>query len=325
MGARDTVLVLTCDEDPTADAVIAALRRRHRARVVRFDTGDFPIELRLSATTATDGTWSGALTGRDCGVDLHRMRSVYYRRPTRFRLPDGMSPADEAYAAVEARHGLGGLLASLDVLWVNDPVKGAVAEYKPLQLALAGRCGLSVPRTLLSNVRSDVATFAKQIGGPVVCKPLSSLIFAEDPQVPMKTYTTVIEPGDIDSEAFGATAHLIQEFVPKAFDVRVTVVGESPIGVAIRSSSEAGYVDWRADYDSLSYELIDVPEPIVAALNSFLRALGLHYGAFDFVVRPDGQWTMLECNPAGQWLWLEHETGAPIAAALADLLVEGPM
>jgi hypothetical protein len=50
--------------------------------------------------------------------------------------------------------------------------------------------------------------------------------------------------------------------------------------------------------------------------------LGLNYGAFDFVVTPNDEWVM-ECNPAGQWLWLEHETGVPIAAALADLLTEG--
>ncbi|MGH3845933.1 MAG: hypothetical protein ACRDS0_31615, partial [Pseudonocardiaceae bacterium] len=31
----------------------------------------------------------------------------------------------------------------------------------------------------------------------------------------------------------------------------------------------------------------------------------------------------LECNPNGQWLWLEHEVGLPIAAALADLLSSG--
>jgi hypothetical protein len=30
-----------------------------------------------------------------------------------------------------------------------------------------------------------------------------------------------------------------------------------------------------------------------------------------------------ECNPNGQWLWLEHEAGLPIAAALADLLSSG--
>lgn len=28
----------------------------------------------------------------------------------------------------------------------------------------------------------------------------------------------------------------------------------------------------------------------------------------------------LECNPSGQWYWLEPETGLPMCAALADLL-----
>ncbi|GAB2785716.1 hypothetical protein GCM10027073_17690 [Streptomyces chlorus] len=27
-----------------------------------------------------------------------------------------------------------------------------------------------------------------------------------------------------------------------------------------------------------------------------------------------------ECNPSGQWAWLEPETGLPMAAAMADLL-----
>jgi hypothetical protein len=43
---------------------------------------------------------------------------------------------------------------------------------------------------------------------------------------------------------------------------------------------------------------------------------------FDFVVT-GRKWVMLECDPAGQWLWLQEETGVPIAAALADLLTEG--
>ncbi len=48
-----------------------------------------------------------------------------------------------------------------------------------------------------------------------------------------------------------------------------------------------------------------------------------NFGAFDFVVQPDGTWRVLECNPAGQWLWLEYQAGLPIAAALADLLAKG--
>lgn len=321
MNTSDTVLILTCAEDATADAVTAELARRD-TRVVRMDTGDFPTALRLSATTA-DGGWTGRLATDDTSVDLADVRSVYFRRPTRFRLPAGMSQADEVFAAVEARHGFGGLLASLDVLWVNEPIRQAAAEYKPLQLATAAACGLRTPATLLTNQHRDVIDFADKVGGPVVCKQLSSLVFSEDDEM-RTTYTTVIDPATIDPAAFAATAHLIQEFVPKAYEARVTVVGRTPIAVAIRSTSEAGRIDWRSDYDALTYERIDVPEAVTLGVGRFLDGLGLTYGAFDFVVTPDGDWVMLECNPAGQWLWLEHETGAPIAAALADLLTEEP-
>ncbi len=33
------------------------------------------------------------------------------------------------------------------------------------------------------------------------------------------------------------------------------------------------------------------------------------------------EWIMLECNPAGQWLWLHHATDLPIPAAIADHLL----
>jgi ATP-grasp ribosomal peptide maturase len=321
VSTSDAVLILTCAEDPTADAVIAELGRRD-THVARMDTGDFPTALRLSVTTG-DGGWTGRLATDDTSVDLGDVRSVYFRRPTRFRLPAGMSQADEVFAAVEARHGFGGLLASLDVLWVNEPIRQAAAEYKPLQLATAAACGLRTPATLLTNQYREVIDFADKIGGPVVCKQLSSLVFSESDELRV-TYTTVIDPAVIDPVAFAATAHLIQEFVPKAYEARVTVVGRTPIAVAIRSTSEAGRIDWRSDYDALTYKRIDVPEAVTNSVGRFLDVLGLNYGAFDFVITPDGDWVMLECNPAGQWLWLEHETGVPIAAALADLLTEGP-
>lgn len=28
----------------------------------------------------------------------------------------------------------------------------------------------------------------------------------------------------------------------------------------------------------------------------------------------------LQCNPSGQWVWLEPETGLPMVTAMADLL-----
>lgn len=41
------------------------------------------------------------------------------------------------------------------------------------------------------------------------------------------------------------------------------------------------------------------------------------------MITPDGQWVFLEINPTGQHGFIEHSTGAPLTAQLADLLSGG--
>ncbi|MGH3753636.1 MAG: hypothetical protein ACRDRP_13230 [Pseudonocardiaceae bacterium] len=160
------------------------------------------------------------------------------------------------------------------------------------------------------------------MGGPVACKMLSSLVLSEC-GVPHMTYTTPIDARAIDSAALATTAHLIQEWVPKKYEARVTMVGQRAFAVAIRAGSERGRVDWRSDYGSLEYCRIDPPPVVVAAAVRFLQRLELTFGAFDFVITPNDEWVMLECNPAGQWLWLQDEVGVEIAAGIAELLMCG--
>ena len=45
--------------------------------------------------------------------------------------------------------------------------------------------------------------------------------------------------------------------------------------------------------------------------------MGLNFAAFDFALDYDAQWHFLECNPNGQWLWLEVLTGLPTVETLA--------
>lgn len=107
------------------------------------------------------------------------------------------------------------------------------------------------------------------------------------------------------------------------YDARVTLVDQKAFAVAIHADSERGHVDWRSDYGCLKYRKIDPPCKIITAAAEFLQHLGLTFGAFDFVVTPNDEWIMLECNPAGQWLWLQDEVGVEIAAEIADLLISG--
>lgn len=88
----------------------------------------------------------------------------------------------------------------------------------------------------------------------------------------------------------------------------------------IDAASEAAHVDWRSDYHSISYSVIETPCSVSSGVAMLLDSLGLRFAALDFIVDPEGQWWFLECNPNGQWAWIEEETGFPIASALADAL-----
>lgn len=318
MVTSQSILVLTGDEDPTADAVIDEILRRGR-RVARFDIGDLPMNARLNAIHDGDG-WYGTITGPDSTVDLEDISAIYYRRPSRFTFLAGMSTADRAYAEAEARIGFGGVLAALPGLWVNHPHHIARAEMKPLQLSTASSLGLVTAPTLVGNDASEIQKFVELVDGPIVCKTLSSLVLAENGQHKI-TYTTLVNPTVIDSASFEATAHLMQAWIPKAWECRVMVVGEQVLAVAIHAGSSRSQVDWRSDYESLRYEKVDVPSEIAKRTQAYLGAFDLKYGAFDFVVTPDDEWVMLECNPSGQWLWLCDFADLPIPAAFADLLI----
>jgi hypothetical protein len=319
---RDTVLVIS-GEDSTATTVMAELKH-HSVDAVLLDIGDFPSRLSMSAYTTDAGTWSGWLRGTHAEVDLSRVRSVFYRRPTRFSIPGGVSPSDAVLAEYEARLGLGGVLASLDCLWLCHPHAVARAEYKPLQLKVLREAGLVVPRTLITNDHAAAMDWARQVSGPIVCKQLSPVALDEGGQVRI-TYTTPIDLAQVDPAALAATAHCLQEQVTaKLFEVRVTMVGRDAYGVALHAGSETARLDWRSDYAAIRYEPFDPPADVLAGMRAYLDIMGLHYGCFDLVATPESILTY-ECNPAGQYLWLEHATGLPISAGIAALLAKGSM
>uniref|UniRef100_A0AAU3H0T1 ATP-grasp ribosomal peptide maturase n=1 Tax=Streptomyces sp. NBC_01401 TaxID=2903854 RepID=A0AAU3H0T1_9ACTN len=91
----------------------------------------------------------------------------------------------------------------------------------------------------------------------------------------------------------------------------------------MRITAPPGVVDWRAEYKNLSYAPVGCPPYMQHALHRFLDSFDLAYGAFGFAVTEDGAWWFLECNPNGQWAWLEAATGLPLTRAIADLLEQG--
>lgn len=316
---RRPVLVVTRDDDVTADRVIAQLHRRG-VPVMRFDLADFPHALRMTAGIGTDGL-TGRLTTASRSTDLQAVRSLYYRRPTNASF-DHLDLQDARFASAQARFGLGGVLASLPgCLYVNHPQRVADAEFKPAQLAAAVAVGLAIPETLVTNDLADAHAFL-DAHDRAVYKPLRSTAH-ETAGVAETVWVREVEAHELDDTVTG-TAHMFQRRVNKLADLRITVVGERAFAVRIDSRDQL--LDWRTDYDQLSYTAVEPPSTLASAMRAFLARFGLLFGCFDFALTAEGP-VFLECNPNGQWAWMVEPTGLPMTEAFADLLeggIDGP-
>jgi ATP-grasp ribosomal peptide maturase len=314
-----TVVVITYWFDPTADFVVEELNKRS-VTVFRFDVSDFPKRLDLVASLQAEG-WNSRLCLGSREVALEEVTGIYFRRPTTFDF-GAIPEATAQWARAEARSGLGGLLMASDK-WLNHPHRSGYAEFKPLQLSQAQRVGLKVPKTLITNNPGKAEEFVKETES-VIYKPLSSAVLpygaAEGGTM---LYASVVTPEALtDSAGVASTTHMFQERIEHKYAVRLTVVDGQMFAAAIHAQSEESLLDWRSDYSSLRYEVIDVPPDICHRVAEFMRFFRLRFGAFDFLVTPQGEWVFLEINPNGQWAWIETETGLPIASAIADALTK---
>ncbi|MFE6894822.1 hypothetical protein [Streptomyces sp. NPDC057694] len=131
--------------------------------------------------------------------------------------------------------------------------------------------------------------------------------------------THVVDPAAFD-DSIRTTAHYFQERIDKDHEVRLVAVGDRIFGGRLDTTSDKAGVDWRTDYEHITYDTCKVPEHVATAVRRFLASYGIVFGSFDFAVTPEGEWVFFENNPAGTWGWVENRTGLPIAAARADYL-----
>lgn len=318
-----TVLVLTRTFDPTADLVIARLHER-AVPLFRMDTADFPERIAMTAQLdAATGRWHGELRDEHRAVNLSDIRAVYYRRPTAFRVHPGMSDTEARWSMAEARHGVAGVLATLECTWVNNPQANAAASLKPLQLRVAAECGLAVPDTLATNSPRAAREFIASLpGSRGVCKSFAGPPTTEAGQL-VGLPTTIVTAQEVTG-GVARTAHQFQQWVDgKVADVRLTVVGKEQFACRIDTDSTFGRVDFRTAYADLKYTPIKVPNDVASGVAGLMRHFNLFYGALDFVLDDSGRWTFLELNPNGQFGFVSEQTGQPIPETIARLLAEG--
>ncbi len=324
------ILIFTNKEDAHPNPVIDILTER-RVPFFRLNTESLLTDYSLDWWKdggGIDFEITDPANGKQCRGS--RIKAIWDRRP---EVPSSLPLKNTKEIDVHNLKEAHGFLSFLryylkDVPSIGSIVGDRVAASKMLQYRYAYGIGLAVPDTMFSNRKEDIL----QLGGrhPRICLKCidSSDVWDENHGADYVFYSQVLDSEtvkDIPEEAFTQTVSFVQEYVPKAFELRVTMVGGSVFATRIDSQKLApdeGGIDWRQGYEhGMELSAFDLPEAIAAKCTSLVRALGLNFGCIDLIVRPDGEYVFLECNPNGQWLWVELATGQKISAAIAEFLM----
>ncbi|MEV4107763.1 MvdC/MvdD family ATP grasp protein [Nonomuraea sp. NPDC049695] len=316
------LLILSEPGDATVRMVLPKLKARG-VDVLWWDPGEYPADARLTARFDTDGARLVLARGGEV-VDLSATTAVWYRRPGAPRAAEQVTAADLRERVGELSEWfLEGFWDLLDARWLpgREPVLRR-AHNKLVHLALAQELGFAVPPTTITNDPSELVPAYERAGGRLIAKPVEHTAFRIDGEA-HTVYTTVVERRDLAGRS--RIAHeptILQPYVDKAVELRVTVVGHQVFAAEIASQdSPRTRDDWRHyDFDRARHSVHHLPDDVARRCVDLVAALGVSFGAIDLILTPDGEYVFLEINPNGQWGWIEDLTGLPISTAIADWL-----
>jgi MvdD family ATP-grasp ribosomal peptide maturase len=320
-----SVLIITRSDDNESVRMVAQAIERKGGEAIRFDTDCYPTDVRLTAYYKRDEERL-TLTNDTGEFDLRAVTAIWHRRLNfGAQLPPSLDRQLRAASLTETRAAAQGMLASLKAFRMDAVEHIRRAENKQLQLQVARTLGLEIPGTLTTNDPAAVHDFARSCQSGIVTKMLSSFAVYEEGRE-LVVFTNPVKPEDLaDLTGLRFCPATFQEMIPKALELRTTVVGRRVMSASINSqASERAAHDWRRDgtrmaQDWQPYELpVEVEEKILRLMDYF----ALSYGAIDIIVTPDGRHVFLEINPVGEFCWLERYAGLPIADAIADVLLK---
>jgi len=319
------ILIISAEDDDHVPYVTRKLEVLG-ADYLWFDPAHFPAESEIRIAYGQSGLARQVLRYRGREVDLTAATAVWNRRPgIPVAAPAVRQEDQRKWVSEESGSCLAGVWENLDCLWIpGKPRDISAGQNKVKLLALAAAVGFRIPRTLVTNSPEGFLEFYAECSGRLVTKVLwEGLVYRNGE--PHMACTHVARRRDAaNARAVRFAPLILQEYVPKQVELRITVVGSTAFTAEIHSqASRCSKHDWRHyDNERATYARHVLPTTIEALCIRLVRALRLSFGAIDMVLTPAGEYVFLEINPNGQWGWIEDLTGLPISDAIAALLVD---
>jgi len=322
-----TIVIITHSKDNASIPTVTDYIEDAGFEVFRLDSDRYPTEFSLDARSTENSYEHSLRSPNGQSVNSYNIHAIWYRRFYAGRGIDGDMEKQMRDASLEeSKRSLLGFLTCTNAFQMDDYWVVKKASNKDYQLKLARQIGLDIPATLVTNNPESARAFYDQQHGNIITKMQTAFSVWED-GVEKVVFTNPVEDKHLEKlDGLRQCPMVFQQQVEKQLELRATVVGNQVFCAAIDSNAhERMGDDWRKrGIDTLeAWQPYTLPEMVNSKLLQLTQALGLHYGAADIILTPDGRHVFLEINPCGEFFWMDHFTGLPICQAIAQTLLQG--
>lgn len=298
---KKNILIITSSFDKTVDYII---EKFSNIKFIRLNVDELD-KYKISITSNSDYIVCLKSSEYEINNLFESIHSIYYRK---LFLPSLENYDDNyhTYMQKEIYSFIVGMVDNFKGKILTAPSILRKVENKIFQLQVSTDLGFLLPNSLITNDKNQANKFNvfKTIAKPLATGKLT---------ISTAVHSNIIT-GDVSDISLSPT--YFQEYISKDYELRVTVIKDTFYCVKIIADNK---IDWRDSEDKNLYELIDTPEIVKQQCLNFLRACNLDFGAFDYIVS-DNKYYFLECNPNGQWLWLEMKLGLDISKSIVEYL-----
>jgi ATP-GRASP peptide maturase of grasp-with-spasm system len=265
-------------------------------------------------------------------INLHDVKGVWYRKGGYLKLNQSINWAElsisnkakqelkfdlwnEAKSITTFIHSYLKNKKSINSFFTSNP-------NKLLMLKEAVDCGLKVPKTLVTNSKSDLKKFIKEYGNVITKGIDESLHFGDDENF-YSVYTEEVVDLETLPESFFMSK--FQQKINKVFEIRVFYFFEKLYSMAIFSQgNEQTSTDFRK-YDrqkpnrSVPYEL---PLKVKNKVIKLMDRMNLNCGSLDLIYNENEEFVFLEINPVGQFGMISTPCNYNLEKVIAEKLID---
>lgn len=230
-------------------------------------------------------------------VNVSDLDRIWWRRRSKNQISaiDILDESHKDFVNIETFEALiGGVMNAFDGEWVNGISETETASNKLIQMKVAKECGFHLPKTIVTQNKTDLLNFIDGLNRSIIIKPMRGTRKA--------TLRAIkINRNDLkDDLDVTMCPTMYQEFIEGTRHFRVHCFGNEITTVLIETEE----VDWRS-LRNCRFSIYKLPCDVENKIFNFVKKMNLKMGIIDLKQSVDGEYFWLEINPQGQFLFWE--------------------